>query len=118
MLLYAKACLSQQVAPDDETRCRAAGISARALARWRADPRFREWLRAEIERCLSDRVWEIWAVVHKLAREGNLQAAKLHLARFDAGADASRMNGIAPDTFRALAEMAAEGERRDLGTEN
>ena len=43
-------------------------------------------------------------MVNRLAREGNLQAAKLMLDRFSP--QAAVPDGLAPDTFRALAQLA------------
>ena len=106
MLRYARVCAAHDVQPDEESRCRAAGISPRSPARWRSDPRFSDWLRAEIRRHLSGDVWEVWAVVNRLAREGNLQAAKLMLDRFGPAGPPDDASG--PETFRALAELARE----------
>ena len=104
MLKYARACVAPDVPPEDSARCEAAGVSLRGLKRWRSDPRFAEWLLAETRRLFAENVWEIWTVLGRLAREGNVQAARLFLDRFasDDGADAS----AAPETFRALAALA------------
>ena len=104
MLKYARACVAPDVPPDDSARCDAAGVSLVGLKRWRSDPRFAEWLLAETRRLFAENVWEIWTVLGRLAREGNVQAARLFLDQFapEDGADAS----AAPDTFRALAALA------------
>jgi len=104
MRKYARACAAADVAPDAGSRCKAAGVSPRALARWRADPHFERWLRARVYELLAERAWEVWAVVHRLAREGNLTAAKLMLDRFAPGPVAP--DAEQPDTFRELAELA------------
>ena len=111
MLKYAAACAAHDVAPDDAARCRAAGVSARTLARWRGTLEFPEWLRGEIRRLLSERVWEIWAVLNRLAREGHIQAAKLLLDHFAPAG--SELPSAEPATFRALAELAkTDGEKK------
>ena len=105
MRKYAAACLAPDVPCDEAARCSAAGVSPRAAARWRAAPGFGEWLQAEVMRRLSEDAWEVWAIVGRLAREGNLQAAKLFVDRFAAG---TRETGACePDTFRRLADLAA-----------
>jgi hypothetical protein len=105
MLRFARACVTAAVEPQDVARCAAAEISVRALERWRTDPRFCDWLRLEIQRQLSAEIWEIWSVVNRLARQGNLQAAKVFLERFDPSAVVAPS---APDTFRALADLATQ----------
>ena len=105
MLRFARACAAAAVEPQDDARCAAAEVSVRALERWRSDPRFFDWLRQEIQRQLSGEIWEIWSVVNRLARQGNLQAAKLFLERFDPSAVVAPS---APDTFRALADLATQ----------
>jgi len=104
MLRYARACVAPDVPPDDSARCDATGVSLVGLKRWRSDPRFAEWLLAETRRLFAENVWEIWTVLGRLAREGNVQAARLFLDQFapEDGADAS----AAPDTFRALTALA------------
>ena len=106
MRKYARACTGTKVSPDDESRCHAAGVTLRALARWRSDPCFCDWLRDEVRRRLSEDIWEVWAVVNRLARNGNLPAAKLFLDQFaEPGFDHA---AVGPDTFQALADLARE----------
>jgi len=104
MRKYVQACLALDVPADRESRCHAAGVSPRALARWHSDPRFAGWLREEVHRRLSENIWEVWAVLNRLARSGNIQAARLFLAQF-APADSDRTS-IGPDTFSSLADLA------------
>jgi len=116
MRRYARACIARDVPGDEDARCKAAEVSPRAVRRWRSDARFAEWLRAEIERVLAENIWEVWGVVSRLALEGNLQAAKLHLARFDG--EAARLARVDPETFQALAELADGIENGQRATGN
>ena len=115
MFRYARACAAHDVPAEDEARCRVAGVSPRTLTRWRATPGFSEWIRGEIRRLLSERVWEIWAVLNRLARSGNIQAAKLLLDHFAPESDG--LSSVGPDTFRALAELARTSDSDTGGTE-
>ena len=114
MVRYVEAVMTKDVPPDDEARCKAAGASIRSLGRWRSDVRFTNWLSEEIQRRLAKDVWKIWVLVGRLAQEGNLQAAKLYLARFDP--EAAGLATTAPEQFYMLAELAAQAvEDADRG---
>jgi len=104
MRRYADACAAEGAA-DDAARCRRARITTALLARWRRDPRFVEWLREELHRRIAGEVWEIWAALHRLARGGNVQAAKMVLERFDP--EATRP-AATPEAFWELARLAQE----------
>lgn len=106
MVRYVEAVMAKDVPPDEEARCKAAGASIRSLGRWRSDVRFTDWLSAEIQRRLAKDVWKIWVLVGRLAQEGNLQAAKLYLARFDP--EAAGLATTEPEQFYMLAELAVQ----------
>ena len=103
MRRYASACESEKL-DGDEARCQAAGVKPALLARWRTDARFNAWLNADLDGRMRDSVWAVWVVVCREAREGNLQAAKIFLERFDGGSE--KRDSAGPETFRELAEMA------------
>lgn len=103
MRRYAEACASGEA--DEAARCRAAGIQETLLRRWRRDARFVEWLRDEVHRRIAGEVWEIWIALHRLARSGNVQAAKMVLERFDP--EAARPADT-PAAFWELARLAQE----------
>jgi hypothetical protein len=105
MRRFAEACCSIKVERDDALRAKAAGVKAETAREWRREAGFEEWLRGEVERRLSAEAWEVWLAVRKQALEGNLQAAKLFLERFDS-APAKRGDDVMPATFHALAELA------------
>ena len=105
MCRYARACCDPKLPPKDEDCCRAAHVSPLLLARWRRDRRFESWLNAEIRRLMSLHTHEIWAIVIRRARKGNLQAAKMYLERFDRPI---RTASLAPQTFKDLAELALQ----------
>ena len=110
MIKYARACTATEGTVNDEARCRTAGVSIHTLARWQRKPGFSRWLHSQVQRHLEETVWEVWVGVLRLARQGNLQAAKLILERFDP--QAGRLSSSAPGDFQALAELADGGELR------
>ena len=112
MRRYAVACADPDVDAPPEERCAAAGVTAEQVARWRKRQGFAEWLDGEIRRLLAARMWEVWAVVFRSARDGNLTAAKLLTERL---APEARDEEETPMTFEHLARLARAAESDDNG---
>ena len=112
MRRYAAACADPDVEASPKTRCAAAGVTAEQAARWRKRPGFAEWLGGEIRRLLAARMWEVWAVVFRAARDGNLTAAKLLTDRL---APDAPDGDDTPLTFEQLARLARQPESDDNG---
>lgn len=104
MKRFAKTCLVSEKKKEEE-RASEAKIKPELVKVWRKRAGFEEWLKGEMERQLRLGAWEIWLEVRKLAAEGNLQAAKLFLEKFDSEPSKSSEAAM-PETFRALAELA------------
>ncbi len=83
MRRFARACVAAGVRATIAARCKRAHITHRTFTRWRRDPAFEPWLQEEIHRLLTARTWEVWRMVHRAARQGNLSAAKMFVERFD-----------------------------------
>jgi len=107
MRRYAAACADPDIETSPEARLAAARVTAAQAARWRKRPGFAEWLGGEVRRLLRVRMWEVWAVVFRAARGGNLTAAKLLTDRL---AQDESDDEAAPRTFRELALLAQEYE--------
>ena len=107
MRRYASACADPDIETSPEARVAAARVTSAQVARWRKRPGFAEWLGAEVRRLLRGRMWEVWAVVFRAARGGNLTAAKLLTDRL---APVESDDEQAPTTFHELALLAQEYE--------
>ena len=107
MRRYAAACADPDIEALPEARLAAARVTPAQVARWRKRPGFAGWLGAEVRRLLCVRMWEVWAVVFRIARDGNLTAAKLLTDRL---APDEPDDERAPTTFRELALLAEEYE--------
>ena len=109
---YAAACADPDVDASPEARRAAAGVSSEQVARWRKRNGFAEWLGEEVKRRLAARTWEVWAVVFRAARDGNLTAAKLLTDRLASEVQADEES---PRTFVELARLARLEEADDTG---
>ena len=110
MRRFARTCADPDPDADTASRCGAAGVSQATLARWQALEGFTPWLQEEVRRLLGGALWEVWLVVYRMAKAGNLNAAKLLLDRLDPG---GAPDDIAPRTFQELAAFAEADDEGD-----
>lgn len=83
MRRYARVITDPDAPEDENERCQKAKISVRRFEIWRRKPEFAQWLHQEIQQTLCLRTLHTWHKIMRLSKEGNLNAAKLVVRRFD-----------------------------------